>query len=80
MHEHLRAGHVTGERRREEQAHVGDVGRVGHAPERHRLADRADALFVAVEEVRLLGHDEADHDRVDAHLRRELDRERLRSR
>ena len=78
VHEHVRAGHVARERRREEQAHVGDVGRVGHAPERHGLADRRDALLVAVEEVRLLGDDEADDDRVDAHLRRELDRERLR--
>ena len=58
VHEDLRAVTYARERRREEQAHVGDVGRVGHAAERHRRADRRDPLLVAVEQVRLLGDDE----------------------
>ena len=75
--EDVGAADVARERRGEEQADVGDVGRVGHAAERDRRADRRDAGLVAVEEVRLLGHDEPDGDGVDPHLRRELDRERL---
>ena len=64
MHEHLRARHVAGERRREEQAHVGDIVGLRHTAQRHRLADRVDARLVAVEEMRLLGHDQPDHHRV----------------
>src|SRR6266576_810081 len=78
VHQHLRATDVARERRREEQTHVGHVGGVGHPSERHGLADGTDAFLVAVEEVRLLGHDQSDHHRVHTHLRCELDRERLR--
>ena len=77
MDDDVGAGEVAGERRGDEQAHVGDVGRFRHVPERHGGAHPGDTGSVAVGGFHLLGGDETGAHAVDPHLGRPFDGQRL---